>query len=216
MISIEKAVIARITKSGKHFEILVDPELALELRKGKEIPIDSLLAVQAIFKDAKKGEKAGEKELESVFGTSNTSNVAEEIIKKGEIQLTTEQRRRAVEEKKKQIAETIAREGINPQTNLPHPVSRIMNAMEQAKISIDPFKPAEEQIEMVLNAIQPIIPVTIKRVQIVVKIPLQWAGKASAVLRGMVSIKKEEWRSDGWYAVIEIPAGLQGEILAKL
>ena len=32
----------------------------------------------------------------------------------------------------------------------------------------------------------------------------------------MFDIKKEEWKSDAWIAVVEIPAGMQGEIYEKL
>ena len=32
----------------------------------------------------------------------------------------------------------------------------------------------------------------------------------------MVPVKKEEWKSDAWLAVIEIPAGMQADIYDKL
>ena len=44
------------------------------------------------------------------------------------------------EDKRKQVISTIAREGINPQNGLPHPATRIENAMNEAKVKIDPFK----------------------------------------------------------------------------
>jgi ribosome maturation protein SDO1 len=45
---------------------------------------------------------------------------------------------------------------------------------------------------------------------------MEYAGKASSAIRNMFKLKKEEWKSDAWIAVLEIPAGMQGEICEKL
>ena len=76
---------------------------------------------------------------------------ASEIITKGEVQLTTEQRRKLAEDKKLQIANTISRQGLDPKTKLPHPVSRILNAMKEAKVNIDPFKSAKDQVSGIVT-----------------------------------------------------------------
>jgi len=216
MVSLEDAVIARIHREGKNFEILVDPELALEFRKGKPLSIDNILAVRDVFIDAKKGDRPSTEDLQKAFHTTDSSQIAEVILKQGDIQLTTEQRKRLVEEKRKQIATIISKQGIDPKTQLPHPPQRILNAMEQAKVGIDPFKPAENQIEGVLKKIESILPISIERIQIAVKIPLEHAGKASSLIRSFALIKSEEWKGDGWYALLEIPAGMQAEIYSKL
>jgi ribosome maturation protein SDO1 len=36
------------------------------------------------------------------------------------------------------------------------------------------------------------------------------------VVRGIAPVKKEEWKSQAWVAVIEIPAGMQSEVYSKL
>jgi len=216
MVSVDKAVTARITKEHAHFEILVDPEKAMEFRRGKPVSIDSILAVQDIFKDAGKGERAGAHELERHFKTSDIFKVAEEIIRHGEVQLTTEQRRKLIEEKRRQTAEIISRQGINPQTKLPHPVTRILNAMDEAKVQIDMVKSANEQVEAVLSKIQPIIPIAFERMEVAIKVPVANAGRLGSHLRNLATVKKEEWGAEYFYAVIEIPAGMQSEIYKKL
>ncbi len=216
MTFLEKSVTARISKNHAHFEILVDPELALEFRKGKDIPVREILSVNEIFKDSRTGERASVKELEDAFGTSDTESVAVYIIKKGEIQLTTEQRRKLVEEKRNRIAYIISRHGIDPKTRLPHPASRILHAMEEAHVNIDPFKPAEEQAEGVIEKIRPLLPISIETLEIAIRVPIRYAGKASSVVRNMASLKKEEWKSDCWIAVIEIPAGMQSDVYSRL
>lgn len=216
MVSVEDAVIARVTRNHDHFEILVDPEEALKFKKGEDISIDSILAVRDVFKDARKGERVPEDDLEKAFKTTDINKIAAQIVKEGDIQLTTEQRRRFVEEKKKRIADIISKQGVNPQTKLPHPVQRILNAMDEAKVAIDPFRSAEEQVKDVVSSLQEILPISIERIEIALRIPIQYAGKASSVVRNLAPVKKEEWKSDAWIAVIEIPAGMQASIYSKL
>jgi len=216
MVSIDKAVIARITKGGEQFEIYVDSEKALEFKKGKEYSMENLLATNEIFKDAKKGDRASSSELEKAFGTKDVFEVAKVIIREGEVQLTTEQRRKHVEEKKLQIANIISNQGVNPKTKLPHPPQRILNAMDEAHVSVDPFKPADEQVKAVLDAIMEILPISFETIEIAVKVPVDHAGRVSSVMHNIAPVKKEEWKSDAWYAVIEIPAGRQNEIYEKL
>ena len=216
MVSVEDAVIARIHKEHKLFEILVDPDLALEFRKGKPLSVDNILAVRGVFVDAKKGDRAADDDLSAAFGTTDTSKVAEEILKHGDIQLTTEQRRTILDEKIKQIANTISKQGVDPKTKLPHPLQRIINAMEQAKVRVDPFKPVDVQMEDILKKLEPVIAISMERIKIAVKIPMDYAGKASSLIRSFANIQSEEWKGDGWYALLEIPAGMQGEIYQKL
>ena len=97
MVSVDKSIIARLDSRGEHFEVLVDPELALKVRRGEKVPVDKLLAVGEIFRDCKKGERASPEDISRVFDTNDLEAVANRIIKKGEIQLTTEQRRRMLE-----------------------------------------------------------------------------------------------------------------------
>ena len=58
--------------------------------------------------------------------------------------------------------------------------------------------------------------ISMERVEVEIRIPMQFAGKASSAIRGMAAIKKEEWKSDSWVGVIEIPAGMQSEIFTRL
>jgi ribosome maturation protein SDO1 len=71
MVSVEDAVVAKISKEGTNFEILVDPDKALEFRKGKDTDMESILAVPEIFKDSKKGERHSSEDLHKAFGTTD-------------------------------------------------------------------------------------------------------------------------------------------------
>ncbi|MGC8993784.1 MAG: ribosome assembly factor SBDS, partial [Pyrobaculum sp.] len=162
----KKVAVAKLEKGGEHFEILIDPDAALELKMGKPLGIDKVLVHEEIYKDAKKGLRASEQALKKVFGTSDVRKIAEIIIKEGEIPLTAEQRRRLIEEKKRQIIEWISRNCIDVRTKTPVPPQRVENALEQARVSIDPFKSAEEQVQEILKEIQRIIPIKIATARI--------------------------------------------------
>ncbi|NIM47384.1 MAG: ribosome assembly factor SBDS [Candidatus Aenigmarchaeota archaeon] len=217
MISVEKAVIARLTKSGEKFEIIVDPEKAMDLKTGKEIVLEDLLASEEIYEDAKKGLRASNENVNKAFGTNDLKKIVYTIIKEGEVQITTEQRKRMLEEKTKAIANIIAKRGVNPQTGLPHPADRILRAMEQSKVRIDLERRIEEQIDEVLKKIQTIIPIKFERIQIAIKIPPSFAGKASNIVRSFGTLLKDEWAKDGSYiCLIEIPAGIQQEVYDRL
>ncbi|AWX33298.1 MAG: ribosome assembly factor SBDS [Methanosphaera sp.] len=217
MVNVDDAVIARLESYGERFEILVDAELAADYKRGQDIAIEDVLAVEEVFKDAHKADKASEEAMEKAFETTDALEVADKIIKKGNIQITANQKRKMQEEKTKQVIAQIAREAINPQTKLPHPPQRIQKAMEEAKVHIDPMKSVEEQIEPTVKAILTKIPIRIEKVKIAAKIPGTYAGKAYSTITQYGKLEKEEWMNDGsWIGVIEIPGGLQDEFYTAL
>ncbi len=217
MVRLEDAIVARYEHAGHRFEILVDPDAIDDIKAGKITNVVDYMVIDEIFKDAHKGDRASEELIKEVFGTTDVNEVARQIILKGQVQLTTEQRRKMLEEKKKRIVMEIARNAINPQTGAPHPPQRIELAMEEAKVHIDPLKSVEEQVPMVLKALRPIIPIRFEKVKIAVKVSGDMYGKIYGELSKRGTLLQEEWQKDGsWIGVVEIPAGMQGEFLDML
>ena len=217
MVSLDEAVIARLKKNNEHFEILVDPYLAADVIDGKEIDIMQSLAIDSIFKDSKKGSHASEETLQEKFGTNDVVTIAKEIILKGDIQLTTDQRHKMQKNKRNRIIETIARNAMDPKTKSPHPRQRIELAMEQAGVHVDPFKPVSEQVKVIIETLRPIIPISMENVRISIKIPPEHIGKAYGMVRNYGSLEREEWQSDGsWIGIIRLPAGMQNDFYDKL
>ncbi|MFP3255096.1 MAG: ribosome assembly factor SBDS [Thermoplasmata archaeon] len=217
MVRIEDSIVARYEAKGHRLEILIDPKLIDLLKSGKQVNVVDYMVIDEVFKDARKGDKVGEEVLKEVFGTTDINEVAKQIILKGQVQLTTDQRRKMLEEKKRQIINEIAKNAINPQTNAPHPPQRIEKAIEEAKVHIDPMKSVEEQIPIVLKAIKAIIPIRIEKTKIEIKVSADGYGKIYQDLVKMGTIVKDEWGDDGsWRAVVEIPAGMQAEFFDML
>ena len=191
--------------------------MAADFKRGEAIEVQEILAVEEVFKDAKKGDKASEEAMIKAFNTTDILDAAATIIKKGHVQLTAQQRKEMTEEKRKKIVATITRESINPQTKLPHPARRIEIAMEECKIHVDPFKSVDEQVNTVLKAIRTKIPIRFERVQVAIKIPGDFSGKVYNIIPEFGKTRKEEWQQDGsWVAVVEIPGGMQDNFYRKL
>jgi len=217
LVSLDEAVIARLHKGEDHFEILVDPRVAERLIEGKEVDVLSSLAIDTIFKDSKKGTHASQESLEKVFGTDDVETIVKEIILKGDIQLTTEQRHEMQEQKRKRIVDIIVKNAMDPQTKMPHPRQRIELAIEEAGVHIDPFKPVDDQVKLVVEALRPIVPIAMEQVKISVKISSQYIGKAYGIARNFGVLERENWQSDGsWVGIIRIPAGMQTDFYDRL
>jgi len=213
----QRYTIARLTHEGEHFEILVKPDPALSFRLGKGTTLAEALVSDLVYSDANKGTRPSEEKLRKAFGTIDQLKIAETILKRGMLQLTTEQRKQMTEDRRKQIIAFIARHAIDPRTNLPHPPMRIENAMEQIHYPIDPFKETEEQAKDIIKLLRPLLPLKIEQVLVNISIPAQYASRAYGSVKGFGTIRKEEWRADGsWFAIVEMPAGLYAPLLEKL
>ncbi len=207
-------VIARIEIKGKRFEILVHPDKAFKYREGAKIDINEVLVGDYVYKDVRRGDRASPEDLRKIFGTDDIRKIADYIIKKGELQLTTEQRRKLLEAKRRQIVMFIAKSAIDPRTKTPIPPQRIEKAMEEAKVAIDLYKSVEEQAPKVVRAISRYLPIRIARAYITIKVPLSISSRAYSHLRRLGEVKNEVWLSDGSLQIeIEIPAGMQGEVM---
>jgi ribosome maturation protein SDO1 len=217
MVKVEDAVIARWETQGSRFEVLVDPEAVQQIKDGKTVDLTDKLALDQVFKDAKKGDKISEEHLEKTFHTRDLGEIARQIVLKGEVQVTTEQRHQLQEAKRRQIVQTIARNAMNPQTGAPHPASRIEAAMTEAKVHIDPFRPVDAQVQEVLTKLRPLLPIRLDVVKVKVHVPGQHYPRVIGEIRGLGKVLEETWLTDGsWNGIVEIPAGVQTELYEKL
>ncbi|MFY9567462.1 MAG: ribosome assembly factor SBDS [Nitrososphaeraceae archaeon] len=207
----------RLTINGDKFEILVKPDPALEYKTGKRTDFSSLLVSDEIYSDANKGSRASGEKLTKHFKTKDTGEIAKQILTRGELALTTDQRRRMVEEKKKQIVQFISRNFVDPKTHLPHPPIRIESAINEVRIIIDPFKRAEDQAKQVIEALRKILPLRSEVAVLTITIPPQFASQSYSVLKGTGNFKNEQWLSDGSLkAIVEVNAGAKGTLLDRI
>jgi ribosome maturation protein SDO1 len=212
-----KLTIVRLTIEGEKFELLVKPDPALDFKMGKRTDISNVLASDEIYADANKGTRISGEKLMKHFKTTDPTAIAKMILERGELNMTTEQRKRLVEEKRKQIVQIISRSYVDPKTHLPHPPTRIENAMEESRVVIDPFVKAEEQAKKVIDELRAVLPLKAEQLKLLIIIPPQFAAQSYSVLKSVGDMQSEEWQADGSLkAIIEIPAAMQSTLMDRL
>jgi len=214
MISLDEAVTARLESHGQRFEVLVDPDAALAIKRGEfDGELEDVIAAEDVFEDASRGDRPPETALEEVFETTDPVEIIPEVIQQGEIQITAEQRREMQEKKRRNLITRIQRNAVNPQMDdAPHPPERIESALEEAGFTVDPMEPVENQVEEALDELRPVIPIRFDEVTVAVQVPPDYAGSAQAKIRQFGDLDREEWQSDGsWVGVLTFPAGMQND-----
>jgi len=209
--------IARLRKGSHCFEVVVDPDLAMAYRQNQPVGVKDVLMDQKIFSDAKKGMLASESAMKQIFNTSEQLKVAETILKKGDVHLTAEHKARLIEEKRKRIIDIIHMNGVDPRTHLPHPLSRLKNAFDEARVRISQYKGAEDQVQDVLKALRPVLPIKFEVKRVEIRVPAKYAGMFHLLVKGFATVLKKEWQDDGSLrAVIELPGGLETDFYERL
>ena len=213
----EKVTVVRYTFSGDKFELLVKPDSAFDYRLGKITEISKILVSDEIYTDSSKGNRATNEKLMQVFKTNDPAKIAEIIMKKGELNLTTEQRKKMTLEKRKQLVTFIAKTYVDPRSHLPHPPLRIEQALDDGRGSIDPFKNAEEQVKDIVEKLRPIIPLKSENIILEISVPAQFVAQSYTVLKSTGTLKKEDWQPNGSLkAILEIPAAARPNVIDRL
>lgn len=208
---------AWMKKDGEHFEVVVDPDLAIAFKQTGAGDIHDIVKSGHVFFDAKKGEKASEQQMKTFFGTSDEFQIATIIIKEGELQLTKEHRDKLRAQKRKRIISIIQRNAADPRTKLPHPITRIELAFDEAKIRIDELKRAEDQVQDIVKKLQPILPIRFEQKVLHIHLPALHAAKLHGLIASYGTLKKQEWLNDGsWSGEVEVPAGIALECIDML
>jgi len=216
MVSLDDAVLARMEKGGKRYELLVDPNLVDAFKsEPTSVDLNAFLAMDEVFHDIRGGERPTEDAIANTFGTQDIFEITKTIMAKGSIQLTTAQRKARVEQMRQQIVHEIHTQAVDPKTKSPHPKTRIELALSESRYSVDPFKRLDDQVKDAIELLKPMIPLSFESVRLAVRVPGSAYGGSSRILRPY--LEKEQWLENGsWAGIIEIPAGMKDAIYGKL
>ncbi|MBW3012052.1 ribosome assembly factor SBDS [Candidatus Woesearchaeota archaeon] len=208
---------AKLKKGGENFEIVIEVDPAIRYKEGQDVDIKDILRSEHIWADANKGEQASEIHMKTIFGTNDVLQIAKVILDEGEIQITSEIRDKERERKKQRIIGIISREAIDPKTKLPHPPERVKLAMQEAKIKIDEFKTAEQQLDHIVRQLRTVLPISFEKKQLAVRVPAQFAGKVQGIVRRLSEVTAEDWLNDGsWSAELTVSPGALEELTSEL
>ena len=213
----DRFTIVRYSAGNDKFEILVKPDPALEYKLGKKMDISNIMISDEIYSDANKGTRCSSEKLMKHFKTTDQLEIAKQIMDKGDLNLNTDQRRRMIEEKKRQIVEYINKNFVDPKSHMPHPVSRINAVLDEARVAIDPFKRLDDQLKNIIESLRKIIPLKSEILELTVTVPSQFSGQSFSVFKTIGEIKSEQWLSDGSLQVIlSINAGMKSSFLDRI
>ena len=203
---------ARIKKTGKNFEIIVNLDKALKFKK--EGTGNDFLETDTIFTDSKKGFKAPDKDLEQAFGTTDVNAIAQKIVKEGDILLTQEHRDEEKDKKIKQVVDFLSKFTLDPATGNPHTATRIESALKEANINIKNV-PIENQIKEIITGLSSVLPIKMESKKINVTVPAIYTGAVYGTLKP--HMQNETWLDNGDLKVIvNLPSGLQSSFYDKL
>jgi ribosome maturation protein SDO1 len=206
--------LAKMRVGAKHYEILVDLELALKLRKGEAVNIKNVLLADGVFLNHKTGTKASDADLLAAFGTSDMYAAADRIVKKGDVQLPKDYRDEQQENKKKQVIDWLVRNAVDARTGRPFTPQTISNALDQSGANVT-NAPVDQQISAITEGLKTILPLKIETKKLAITIPVIYTGKVYGLVNQYK--EKEDWLADGSLkVVINIRVGLQMEFYDKL
>ena len=205
---------ARLRVGSLIFETMVDLDNALKFKKGMPVNIKDIIRDQTVYKDLKKGLKAGSGDLKKSFGTDNFEEVVEKIVKKGEIEVTQEHRDAETEKRRKQIIDFLIKNAIDSRINRPFTPDMIENALNQSGAKIE-NRAVEGQINDILEKLRVILPIKIETKKLLIKIPAEHTGRVYGIIQEYK--EKENWLNDGSLEVVlNLPIGLQSDFYDKL
>ncbi|MDP9211381.1 MAG: ribosome assembly factor SBDS [Thermoproteota archaeon] len=214
---IDKSTIVRLSAGNEKFEILVKPDPALEYKLGKKMDISNIMVSDEIYSDASKGTKSSTEKLMKAFKTTDQFEIAKQIMAKGDLNLNTDQRRKMIEEKRRQIVEYLNKNFVDPKTHMPHPISRISTVLDDARVAIDPFKRLDDQIKNIIEPLRKLLPLKSEILELTVTVPAQFSGQSFSVFKSIGDIKSEQWLSDGsLQVVLNLNAGLKSSFLDRI
>ena len=158
--------------------------------------------------------RCSSQDLKEAFGTDDVKEVAEKIIKSGEIVLPSDYKKKEQETKIKQVIDFLMRNAVDPATNKPLTEKRIEEGIKMAGINID-NKPIERQIPQIISKLKEVLPLKIESKKLKITVPAIHTGKAYGLLQEYK--EKEEWLENGdLLCVVVIPSGFQMEFYDKL
>lgn len=178
-----------------------------------------MVQVENVFLNVSKGQVASKDELNKAFGTTDVSEVLQEvcvsmlilmqILKKGELQVGEKERTHELTNLWREIATQVSQKCVEPSSQKPYPVSMIEKAMKDAHFSVKPGKSAKSQTLEVIRLLQAKNTIAIERAQM--RISVAMPSKEGKRLKDKVvplfmKVEEEDW-SDMWEIVGTIDPG---------
>ncbi|QHS74768.1 guanine nucleotide exchange factor SDO1 [Saccharomyces paradoxus] len=199
-IKLTNVSLVRLKKARKRFEVACYQNKVQDYRKGIEKDLDEVLQIHQVFMNVSKGLVANKEDLQKCFGTTNIDEVIEEIMHKGEIQLSEKERQLMLNKVNNEMLTIVSAKCINPVSKKRYPPTMIHKALQELKFSPVINKPAKlqalEAIKLLVSKqIIPIVRAKMK-VKVVVSEPSKQSELIEKISRLITSSPGESTNSD--------------------
>ncbi|KAK7064741.1 Shwachman-bodian-diamond syndrome protein [Favolaschia claudopus] len=209
-IKLTNVSIVRLKKGGKRFEIACYKNKVQEWRTGVETNLDDVLQISNVFTNVSKGEVSKSNDLQKAFGKTDISEIVQEILKKGELQIGEKERDHDLSSLRREIATLVAEKCEDPATGRPYAVGMIEKAMAEAGFSVKQDKTAKSQVSACIKQLQSDSTLPIQRSRMRVRVTMPTAdGKRlrDKVLEGAETVEEDEMGQNEWELIMLIDPG---------
>lgn len=154
-VRLTNVAVIRLKKGGKRFEIACYKNKLLDWKNKSTTNLSDILQTDKIFLNVSKGQLASKEELAAAFGQAATSQqIVEEIMRRGEMQVSEKERSVQSAASVKDIATIIAEKCLNSTTKKPYSANIIEKAMSEVHYTVSLSKSAKQQALEVIKQLQ--------------------------------------------------------------
>eukprot|EP01095_Lingulamoeba_sp_RSL-Kostka_P010206 TRINITY_DN3635_c1_g1_i1.p1 TRINITY_DN3635_c1_g1~~TRINITY_DN3635_c1_g1_i1.p1 ORF type:complete len:260 (+),score=83.05 TRINITY_DN3635_c1_g1_i1:75-854(+) len=207
--------LVRYKVNRNNFEVMVNPGAVMKYRKKTITDIQEVIYSDVIYKNQSKAEQASEADLSQGFETEDVMACIEIILQKGEVQLTSAERKAKVEKKRLEIINFIHQNYVDPASKKPIPVVRIENALETMKFKPDGNIPTDKQLAKLLKKLPEYIPLKKMIMSGALTIPNKYIGQAQNVVHKYCETGKESW-GNAWTVEVSIVPGVYDNFIRDI
>lgn len=137
------------------------------------------------------------------------------ILEKGDLELTTAERKEAVNKKRAEVV-TYIHKNFTDAKDMPIPIIRIETAIDQAKLHFDAEIPSEKQAMDAVKKIILLIPMKKTMMTGVLTLSHIQIGKGEPVIKKNAKILRESYTEDGCEYQFEVSSGDYQNFLSEL
>jgi len=130
--------VVRMNQGGKRFEVALYRNKIVNYRQKIETDLGEVLQTERVFTNVSKGLVASTKDLKKIFGTSDQETACRIILDKGQIQVSDLERKAALSNIAREVANMVATKCVNPENNRPYTANQIRDAMKVAEFAVQP------------------------------------------------------------------------------
>lgn len=164
-------------------------------RSKAETDLDEVLQTHTIFVNVSKGLVAKRADLIRCFKTEDEATMVLEILAKGQLQVSKEERVHEQTVTYTEVARLVTERCVNPDTQRPYTIAQIERSMKDIHFSIQPGKSEKVQALEVIRQLQAAqVPIERAKMRIRITLPRAAAPKTiKPLIEGMITIEDEEW-----------------------